>query len=152
MWNKTRSLMLSRILVTAFSAFLAALAFFVPFIAEWLTEVSDGMGLIGGSIYLPSMIVMYVCDALGIWAIAELHILLHNITGGEIFVPQNTACLRGISWACMLAGCAFAVLGLWRFLSVLPAFAAVMLGLIMRVLKNVFEEAVEIKSENDYTI
>lgn len=152
MWNKTRSLMLSRILVTAFSAFLAALAFFVPFIAEWLTEVSDGMGLIGGSIYLPSMIVMYVCDALGIWAIAELHILLHNITKGEIFVPQNTACLRGISWACMLAGCAFAVLGLWRFLSALPAFAAVMLGLIMRVLKNVFEEAVEIKSENDFTI
>jgi hypothetical protein len=39
-----------------------------------------------------------------------------------------------------------------RFLAVLPAFAAIMFGLIMRVLKNVFEEAVEIKSENDFTI
>lgn len=152
MWNKTRSLMLSRILAAAFSAFLVMLAFFVPFIAEWLTEVSDGMGLIGGSLYIPSMIIMYICDALGIWAIVELHILLHNITKEKIFVPQNTACLRGISWACMLAGCAFAVLGLWRFLSIMPAFAAVMFGLVMRVLKNVFEEAVEIKSENDFTI
>jgi hypothetical protein len=29
---------------------------------------------------------------------------------------------------------------------------AVMFGLIMRVLKNVFEKAVEIKTENDFTI
>ena len=67
-------------------------------------------------------------------------------------LAPKSACLRGISWACMLAGCAFAVLGLWRFLSIMPAFAAVMFGLVMRVLKNVFEEAVEIKSENDFTI
>ena len=144
--------MLSRILAAAFTAFLVMLAFFVPYIAEWLEEVSDGLGIIGGRIYLPSMIIMYICDALGMWAIVELHILLHNITLNKIFVSQNTSYLRGISWACMLAGCAFAVMGLWRFLAVLPAFAAIMFGLIMRVLKNVFEEAVEIKSENDFTI
>lgn len=32
------------------------------------------------------------------------------------------------------------------------AFFAVMLGLVIRVLKNVFEKAVELKSENDFTI
>ena len=47
---------------------------------------------------------------------------------------------------------AFAVMALWRYLFFLPAFFAVMFGLIMRVLKNVFEQAVEIKSENDFTI
>ena len=31
-------------------------------------------------------------------------------------------------------------------------FLAIMFGLIMRVLKNVFEKAVEIKSENDFTV
>jgi hypothetical protein len=32
------------------------------------------------------------------------------------------------------------------------AFFAMFLGLVMRVLKNVFEKAVELKSENDFTI
>jgi hypothetical protein len=34
----------------------------------------------------------------------------------------------------------------------MPAVVVLMLGLVMRVLKNVFEKAVEIKSENDFTI
>lgn len=152
MWNKDRSLMLSRILAAAFTAMLIMLAFFVPPIADWFDDISDGMGFIGGSIYLPTMIVLYACDALGIWAAAELHILLSNINKGCIFVPRNTKCLRMISWACMLVGCVLSVLGFWRLLGFLPAFFAVMFGLIMRVLKNVFEEAVEIKSENDFTI
>lgn len=52
----------------------------------------------------------------------------------------------------MLAGTAFLVLGLWRFIFLLAGFLAIMFGLIMRVLKNVFEKAVEIKSENDFTV
>ena len=52
----------------------------------------------------------------------------------------------------MLAGAAFLILGIWRFVFIFPAFMAVMFGLIMRVLKNVFEKAVEIKTENDFTI
>ena len=152
MWTKTRSLMLSRVLVTGFTAMIVMLTFFVPFVAEWYEEESDGLGLIGGSVYLPTMITLYVCETLAVWAVTELHILLHNIWKGEVFIPRNTKCLRSISWACMLAGCCFAVLGLWRYLLFLPAFFAVMFGLIMRVLKNVFEQAVEIKSENDFTI
>lgn len=52
----------------------------------------------------------------------------------------------------MLAGCAFFILGLLRFIFMTAAFFAVMLGLVIRVLKNVFEKAVELKSENDFTI
>ncbi|MDD7184432.1 MAG: DUF2975 domain-containing protein [Oscillospiraceae bacterium] len=70
----------------------------------------------------------------------------------KVFIEQNTLCLRRISWACMLAGTAFLVLGLWRFIFLLAGFLAIMFGLIMRVLKNVFEKAVEIKSENDFTV
>ena len=152
MWNKTRSLMLSRIRAAGFAAMIFMLTFFVPFFADWYEEVSGGLGLIGGSVYIPVMATLYVCEAFAIWAVVELHILLHNINKGEVFTERNTKCLRGISWACMLAGCAFAVMALWRFLFFLPAFFAVMFGLIMRVLKNVFEQAVEIKSENDFTI
>jgi len=41
---------------------------------------------------------------------------------------------------------------LWRFEFLFPAFFAMFLGLIIRVLKNVLEKAVELKSENDFTI
>ena len=152
MWTKTRSLMLSRIAVTGFTAAMVMLTFFVPYFAEWYEGASQGVGLIGGSVYLPVMMTLYASEICGMWAIIELHILLHNIRLGEVFVPRNTKCLRCISWACMLAGLAFAVMGLWKFLFLLPAFFAVMFGLIMRVLKNVFERAVELKSENDFTI
>ena len=152
MWNPTRSLKLSRILVTVFSVMIFFMTFFVPFFAEWYEEASQGMGLIGGSIIAPTIVILYISEGFAVWALVSLHLLLRNIDRGEVFVPQNTRCLRSISWACMLAGCAFAVMMLWRYLFVLPALAAVMLGLIMRVLKNVFEQAVEIKSENDFTI
>ena len=144
--------MLSRILVVCFSVMIFMLTFFVPFVADWYEGVSEGMGLIGGSVYVPMMVTLYVCEGLAVWAVAELHILLKNISKGEVFVERNTRCLRGISWACLLAGGAFGIMALWRFLVFLPAFFAVMFGLIMRVLKNVFEQAVEIKSENDFTI
>ena len=152
MWNKTKSLILSRILVVCFTAMLFMMTFFVPFFADWCEGVSEGMGLIGGSVYIPMIVTLYVCEAFAFWAVFELNILLRNISAGEVFVERNTRCLRCISWACMLAGCAFTVMALWRFLLFLPAFFAVMFGLIMRVLKNVFEQAVEIKSENDFTI
>lgn len=152
MWTKTRSLYLSRLLAAGFTAMIFMLTFFVPFVARWYDEASEGLGLIGGSVYVPTMVTLYICEAFALWAVIELHILLGNINKGEVFTERNTKCLRGISWACMLAGFAFAVMALWRYLFFLPAFFAVMFGLIMRVLKNVFEQAVEIKSENDFTI
>jgi hypothetical protein len=111
------------------------------------------VGLLGGmNIVLPVCAVLYVCEAFALAAMAALHILLRNIARDEVFVVQNTKCLRAISWDCMLAGCVFFVLGLWRILFWLPAFFIVMFGLILRVLKNVFEQAVEIKTENDFTV
>lgn len=152
-WNKTHSLALSRILTAAFTALIFMLTFFVPFVADWYRDVSDGLGFLGGaSVYLPTMITLYVCEVLALAAVGALHVLLKNISAEKVFIPQNTACLRIISWACMLAGLSFFVMGLWRVLFWLPAFFAAFFGLIMRVLKNVFEQAVELKSENDFTI
>ena len=44
------------------------------------------------------------------------------------------------------------IFGLWSSIFAFIGMVAIMFGLIMRVLKNVFEKAVEIKSENDFTI
>ncbi len=153
MWTKTKSLFLSRVLTAATGGIFFIMTFFVPTIAKWYERSSLGRGLFENSqIVLPMCICLYICELLAFAALYELHILLKNVNEESVFVERNTVCLRRISWACMFAGVSFAVFGLWKFIFLLPAMFAVMFGLIMRVLKNVFEKAVEIKSENDFTI
>lgn len=152
MWTKTRSLMLSRMLVyTLLILFIAALGL-IPAISRWYDSISAGVGFIKGSAFVPVCVMLYICDFFAMCAVNALRILLNNINKDEVFTEQNAKCLRVISWACMLAGVTFAVFGIWRFSFFFAAFFAVFLGLVMRVLKNVFEKAVEIKSENDFTI
>lgn len=155
MWNKDKSLILSRILTFA-AAFVALFAaFFIPTIADWykyeMTYEAESL-LQRSTMYLPMCITLYVCDALALAALWNLNSLLRNIGRNEVFVSKNTVCLRRISWICMLAGLALIIFGLWSIIFMVFGMCAVMFGLIMRVLKNVFEKAVEIKSENDFTI
>lgn len=155
MWNKDKSLILSRILTFA-AAFVALfVAFFIPTISDWykyeMTYEAESL-FQRSTMYLPMCITLYVCDALALAALWNLNSLLRNIGRNEVFVSKNTVCLRRISWICMLAGLALIIFGLWSIIFMVFGMCAVMFGLIMRVLKNVFEKAVEIKSENDFTI
>lgn len=153
MWTKTKSLFLSRILTAVTTGMVIIMTFFVPSIAKWYNEFSQGFGLFGDSgIVIPMCVSIYICEVFALIALHSLHVLLANINREEVFTEQNTSCLRKISWACMFAGLVLFVFGLWRFIFILASFLAVMFGLVMRVLKNVFEKAVEIKSENDFTI
>lgn len=101
---------------------------------------------------VPFSLTIYFCGVMIIGITVSLYRLLTNIKNDRVFVKENTKCLRRISWECMLAGLALVIFGLWRYFFFGFAFAFVFMGLIMRVLKNVFEKAVEIKSENDFTI
>ncbi|MBP3243155.1 MAG: DUF2975 domain-containing protein [Ruminococcus sp.] len=152
MWTKTKSLFLSRVLVYVSAAIGFIATFFVPSIADWYDEITVGSGLIGGSVRIPTIVGLYVCEVLAFAILWSLNKLLANIDRSEVFIPENTVCLRRISWGFMFVGFTFIVMGLWRSVFFIPATAAVMFGLVMRVLKNVFEKAVEIKSENDFTI
>lgn len=153
MKSKTKSLFLSRILSAAATAIIFLMLFFVPAVSSWYEDAAVGYGVFDKyNIFLPMCIVIYFCEAMALAAMWSLNVLLGNINKGEVFTPKNTSCLRRISWECMLAGFSLLVLGLWRFVFVFGALLAIMFGLIMRVLKNVFEKAVEIKSENDFTV
>jgi hypothetical protein len=153
MWSKTKSLFLSRVLTIAMIGLLCLLLFFIPTIAEWYDAVSDSGGILGDrDVFIPMCVILYMGEAVAINAMKELLILLGNINKGEVFIERNTRCLRAISWMCMSGGILMTVLALWRDIFIFAGFFSVMFGLIMRVLKNVFEKAVEIKSENDFTI
>ncbi len=146
-WKPTHSLFLSRILVMAVFCLLIALLFCIPLITEWYDSVSGQE-----PIALVLNICLYLSDAAGFAAAFSLHRLLGNIRKQEIFVDANVTCLRVISWCCFGLALVFFVLGFRRSLAWLITFAAAFFGLIMRVLKNVFQLAVEMRKENDYTI
>ena len=77
---------------------------------------------------------------------------LAGISLGEVFTAGNIALLRRCSWCCMIVAaiCLLFTAALFYFL--LVAAAAAFIGLILRVIKNVFQQALALKEENDYTI
>ena len=83
---------------------------------------------------------------------AALIILLYHVRRGTVFTDASVACIRAISWACLAEGIIFAVLAAYFPFSALVSAAAVFIGLIVRVVKNVIEEATAIKNENDMTV
>ena len=70
-----------------------------------------------------------------------------------VFTDRAVSCLRTISWCCFIEAGLFVVIGVLFFgIDLILAFVAGFLGLVLRVVKNVIEEAVALKAENDFTI
>ena len=151
-WTNKCSIMLSRVLTVVLTAAIASGLVFIPRITDWYCGITVGHGFIDGDFRLPMTVILYVTTVLGLAAAVSLYILLDGISKEQVFTAKNTRCLRVISRACLLAAAAFAVLGLWRFIFLAFAFLGAFLGIVMRVLKNVFAAAVELKEENDYTV
>lgn len=99
-----------------------------------------------------TLIILYAALIPAFAADISLHLLLRNIKNQLIFSESSVKHLRKISFCCLLEGIIFFILGFYYYTSFLVSFAAVFMGVILRVVKNVIEEATAIKSENDYTI
>ena len=70
-----------------------------------------------------------------------------------VFTEKAVSCLRTISWCCFIeAGLLVVTSALFFSIDLILAFVAGFLGLVLRVVKNVIEEAVALKNENDFTI
>ena len=94
----------------------------------------------------------YPCGLLGILTVLLLMGMLKRIKNDEPFTRENVLALRLISLCCFLVAIitfagAFVVKSF-----ILVSMAAGFFGLILRVVKNVIQRAVELKEENDLTI
>ena len=79
--------------------------------------------------------------------------LLLLVKNHQVFTDKAVSCLRTISWCCFIEAGLFVVIGVLFFgIDLILAFVAGFLGLVLRVVKNVIEEAVALKTENDFTI
>jgi hypothetical protein len=98
------------------------------------------------------MAILYFCCIPAMTALICLHILLQNIKNEKVFILKNVKLLRAISWCCFATAFIMVFAMYYYFLFGLMAVAVAFIGLILRVVKNVIEEAVHIKTENDFTI
>ncbi|MBQ8208540.1 MAG: DUF2975 domain-containing protein [Clostridia bacterium] len=97
-------------------------------------------------------IILYVILIPAFIADISLLILLNLVGKKKIFTALSVNLLRLISLCCFAEVILFLILSKFFLLSLVVAFAALFLGIVLRVVKNVIEEAAAIKAENDFTV
>ncbi|NLJ76650.1 MAG: DUF2975 domain-containing protein [Peptococcaceae bacterium] len=149
MGSEEKSILLSRLCVLFFMGLLLVAVVAAPWLTHWFVEFSQA-GLEDEAVYF--MITIYVGFVPAAYLLYSLLKLLRGIESGQVFTIQNVEYLRRISWSCF-AGAGIALASQfyyypWFFVAVAAAF----MGLIVRVVKNVVAQAVELKNEADYTV
>ena len=94
----------------------------------------------------------YCVLALAMLADILLFWLLLLVRAGEVFTARSVALIRGVSWCAIGVSLLFLLMARYYLIALALAFTAVLLGLCLRVVKNVIEEATAIKAENDLTV
>ena len=162
MWNKNKSIALTHLIVRACYVFLVITAVGVPILLNSGWRELNVL-LAGTSNYL--ICSLFAVVPAGYVALICLDKLLINVKKETVFNEKNVQLLRIISWACFYAGLVGALSFVILFIKVrflidmifpsivlVLAVAEMFMGLVVRVVKNVFEAAIEIKEENELTI
>lgn len=146
-WTARHSLTLSRLLTAVMLILAGAALFCIPIVTEWYDAVSEKE-----PIRIQLTTALYLSNFLGITALLQLMKMLEHIAKQKMFVEENTRCMRIISWCCFGFAVIWAVMAIWRPISLLISFIAAFAGLIVRVMKNMLAMAIELREENDFTI
>lgn len=150
MSRKDKSVILTSLLVKVVYVLMAVCCVAAPFLVKRYDSLMVASGQ--ESVYFPLLVTLYCAVPFGVAALVCLDKLLGNIKREQPFIMQNVTFLRIISYCC------FGEVFVFVYITILKPFAAVVMiacafmGLILRVVKNVFEQAVRIREENDFTI
>lgn len=155
LWNSKRSIILTKFCILA----LMLTSVIMMFCGKYL--ISRFLTLTGGariniSNEFSFYIITFISYILGIIALLTLFCMLRfivNLENDLVFVPQNIKWLRFISYGCLSAGLLLIIATVvYHKLFLVLSLAALFMMLIVRVIKNAFEQAVEMKEELDLTI
>ncbi len=157
MWNSDKSLKLTHFLVRLFYVLLTVIVVVAPFIVgnSKMYHLMNFLEFIPKNYLVP----LYICVPAGYVALVCLDKLLCNIKKEVIFDVHNVKSLRLLSWCCIfaavvsaLSGIIIAVTSEIEFVFFGCSVAEFFVAVVVRVVKNCFEKAIEIKEENDLTI
>ncbi|MBQ9121113.1 MAG: DUF2975 domain-containing protein [Clostridia bacterium] len=153
--SKKYSLYLSMGVAAVFLVVCVAGGLFMPRIMETLVRLHDtmhGYATLAAHDIVVLYLVAYTALAIAVLADSLLFVLLLRVRRELVFTHASIALIRAISWCCFLVGLAFAAVGIYFRVAWCVTLLAAFLGLCVRVVKNVIEEATAIKSENDLTV
>lgn len=147
-WSKNSSVRLSQICVAVFALLLLALDVGCYRFVGWFI----GLRAMSWQSGVLMMVTIYVCSVFGWLVLVRLWQLLRNIRDTRVFVRENVRILRIVSWCCAVVG-AICLLSAFYYLPFgLVGVAALFMALIVRIVKNVFQQAIDMKDDLDLTI
>ncbi len=148
MWNAVKSVNLSLICTKLVMGLVVLFGVSAPRIVKlYVAYTAKNPDLI-----LPLLITVYACVIPAMIALFCLNRMLENIKRERIFIDTNVQDLRRISWCCFAVSGILLLSGYYYLLFLMIAVAAAFFGLILRVVKNVIEQAINLKEENELTI
>ena len=148
--SKNASVTVSIVLTALFCAVLLSAAFILPgFVRLIASAALRPLGPRDGIVVLVSG---YLILLFALLAAVMLIRLLLLVRSGNVFTPGSVSLMRGVSWCAFVIGLVFLIMSWYYLVALVLAFTAVLLGLCLRVVKNVIEEATAIKFENDLTV
>ena len=148
MTGNNRSIKLTGILIKTAMVLCFISLFIMPYGAKIYRQVS----LMSDDVTIPLLITFYSCAGVGFVILFVLDRLVENIRKGDVFVNGNIKLLRILSYCCFIISVITLIFARFRIIVFVITFGAAFFGLIIRVLKNVFEKAVQIQEENEGTI
>ena len=147
-WLKSKSILFSKLGVLLFAGLLAVLDIGGWRIVRWFGALrhlprQNSLGI---------LIALYLCSVFGWILLWSMWKLLRNLGRGQVFTEENVRLLTRVSWCCAAAAfiCALGFVVYTPFL--IPVAAAGFMALIVRIVRNVFQKALEMKNELDLMI
>jgi len=149
MWNDSKSLYLSKVSVWLFMVLLLVCAILAPRLVSRLLLMSYAARDAGRIFFL---VTIYAGSIPAAALLVIFNVFLRRIGRGIVFVRENIVSLRQISWCCF-TGAFICIISAFYYLPWLAiGVAAAFMGLILRVVKNVFAKAVSLQDDAELTI
>ena len=148
--SKNASVSVSLVLTGLFFAVLIACLFILPGFVRLILPLSPRTVMTGDAVLITA--VGYCAVLFAMLADYLLFRLLLLVREGEVFTARAVSLIRGVSWCAIAISLLFLLATPYYLIALALAFTAALLGLCLRVVKNVIEEATAIKAENDLTV
>ena len=148
MTKEKRSIAITSALIKVAIVLCAAALFLMPYAAKMYEQISFQRD----NVTVPLLITFYVCAAFGFVILFVLNKLIKNIGSEKVFIDENLKLLKILSYCCFAIAVVTLIFARFRILVFVITFAAAFIGLILRVIKNCFTEAIRLREENDFTI
>lgn len=147
MKTDNKPIILSIIFTSLFALAMTFLTFsipwLVPFLCEFLKHEKDVTFM---------TVVSYLAVPAGWGAVVLLYKILFNINNKKVFFKDNVKYLNILSWLCIYVGVVSAVATSRYIAFLFVSISAFFIGLIIRIVRNIIQEAISLKEENELTI